>query len=207
MNTVLTAKSREHGRRSQLRTLRENGEIPGVVYGYQTENTPISVNGSDFLKTMREVGRNGVIALDLEGKKVNALLHEYQEDPIKREVIHVDFLAVDLNQEIEAQVRVDLLDEAENNSGGVVQQVLYEITVTATPDEIPEAFELKVKDLEIGDSISISDIRSNYNVTINHEDEEAIVTVQPPRSEEEETEETDQPTEPEVIGEKTDEEE
>ena len=67
------------------------------------ENTPISVNSAEFLKTMREVGRNGVISLDIEGKKLNVLLHEYQEDSLRREVIHADFLAVDMTVEIQSK--------------------------------------------------------------------------------------------------------
>lgn len=199
MSTVLTAKNREHGRRSLLNQIRKRGDIPGVVYGYQTPNTPISVNGSEFNKTMREVGRNGVISLDLDGKKVNAILHEYQEDPIKNEVIHADFLAVDMKQEIEALVRVGLLGEDVNRGGGVVQQILYELSVTATPNKIPEVFEVDITNLKIGDSITIGDIRSNYDITINHDDIEAIVTVQPPRVEEEEPQ-TQENAEPELIG-------
>ncbi|WP_062110635.1 50S ribosomal protein L25/general stress protein Ctc [Bacillus niameyensis] len=199
MSTVLAAKDREHGRRSLLNQIRNRGDIPGIVYGYQTTNTPIYVNGSEFIKTMREVGRNGVISLDLNGKKVNAILHEYQEDPIKNEVIHADFLAVDMKQEIEALVRVGLLGEDVNRGGGVVQQILYELSVTATPNKIPEAFEVDITNLEIGDSITIGDIRSNYDITINHDDIEAIVTVQPPRVEEEEPQ-TQENAEPDVIG-------
>ncbi|MFK4996588.1 hypothetical protein ACI2OX_00290 [Bacillus sp. N9] len=68
MSTLLEAKTRSNDRHSQLSELRAQGHIPGVVYGYKVEDTPISVNGKDFGKVMREVGRNGVISLDLEGK-------------------------------------------------------------------------------------------------------------------------------------------
>ncbi|KRG12846.1 50S ribosomal protein L25/general stress protein Ctc [Lederbergia galactosidilytica] len=202
MESVLTANRREHGRRSQLTEIRERGDIPAVLYGYQVENTPIFVNSIEFVKTMREVGRNGVISLDLGGNKVNVILHEYQQDPLKNEVTHADFLAVDMKQEIEAQVRVELVGEAEGaKQGGVLQQILYELSVTATPKNIPEVFEVDITDQQIGDTLTVGDIKDKYNITINHEDIEAIVTVQPPREEVEESDDSATQTEPEVIGE------
>ncbi len=188
MVTVLKAKERTSDRRSQTRELRERGGIPAILYGYKTENTPISIDNIEFTKTMREVGRNGVISLDVEGKKLNVVLHEYQEDPIKREVIHADFLAVDLSQEIEANVRVELSEDAEGiRNGGVLQQILHEVVVTAKPDEIPEVISVDISELGIGETVSIAEIRGNYSITINHEDDESIATILAPRVEEEET--------------------
>lgn len=190
MVNVLKATERASERRSQLRELREQGGIPAVVYGYRIENTPITINMGDFMKTMREVGRNGVIGLDLGGKKLNVILHEYQEDPIKKEVIHADFLAVDMSQEIEASVRVELSEDAEGvRDGGVLQQIMHEMAVTAKPDEIPEAIQVDISHLGIGETISVGEIRGNYSITINHEDDEPIATILTPRTEDENTEE------------------
>ncbi|MCR2823380.1 50S ribosomal protein L25/general stress protein Ctc [Lederbergia panacisoli] len=186
MSTVLVAKSRTNGKRSQLTDIRMQGSFPAVVYGYRVENTPISVNSADFLKTMREVGRNGVISLDLEGKKVNVILHEYQEDPLKKDIVHADFLAVDLTQEIEANVRVEVSEDSEGvKSGGVLQILLHELSVTAVPDKIPEVLQIDISNLNIGESITVGDVRGNFSCTINHEDDEPIANIQPPRTEEE----------------------
>lgn len=190
MANVLKAKERKSERRSQLRELREQGGIPAVVYGYKTGNTPIAIDMGDFMKTMREVGRNGVIHLDVEGKKMNVILHEYQEDPIKKEVIHADFLAVDLSQEIEANVRVELSEDAEGiKEGGVLQQILHEITVTAKPDEIPEVIRVDISHLNIGETITVGEIRGNYSIAINHEDDEPIASILAPRTEDDTEEE------------------
>ncbi|WP_144462619.1 50S ribosomal protein L25/general stress protein Ctc [Siminovitchia fortis] len=187
MVNVLKATERTSDRRSQLRELREQGGIPAIIYGYKTDNTPISIDSGEFIKTMREVGRNGVINLDVDGKKLNVVLHEYQEDPIKKEVIHADFLAVDMSQEIEANVRVELSGDAEGvRDGGVLQQILHEVVVTAKPDEIPEAISVDISGLGIGETISIGEIRGNYSITINHEDDETIATILAPRVEAEE---------------------
>ncbi|WP_445661531.1 50S ribosomal protein L25/general stress protein Ctc [Bacillus sp. FSL K6-3431] len=189
MSTVLKAQTRTNERHSQLSELRSEGDVPAVVYGYNVENTPVSVESKSFLKVMREVGRNGVISLDLEGKKLNVILHEYQEDPIRKEVIHADFLAVDMSVEIEANVRVELSEDAAGvKSGGVLQHILHELTITAKPDDIPEVIEVDISGLEIGESVTVADVRGNYSVVINHEDEESIAAITPPREEEAETE-------------------
>jgi len=190
MVNVLKATERTSDRRSQLRELREQGGIPAIIYGYKTDNTPISIDNGEFIRTMREVGRNGVISLDVDGKKLNVILHEYQEDPIKKEVIHADFLAVDMSQEIEANVRVELSEDAEGvRDGGVLQQILHEVGVTAKPDEIPEIINVDISGLGIGETISIGEIRGNYPITINHEDDEPIATILAPRVEAEASEE------------------
>lgn len=181
MTNVLKADERTGRKRSDLRELRENGGIPAIVYGYKTENMPISINSIEFMKTMREAGRNGVISLDLEGKKMNVVLHEYQEEPILKNVIHADFLAVDMSQEIDAEVYVGLSGTAAGvKEGGVTQQILHELSVTAKPNEIPEEISVDITNLEIGDVVSVGDIRKDYQVTINHEDDEAIATILAP---------------------------
>ena len=93
---------------------------------------------------------------------------------------------VDLTQAIEASVRVELSGEALGaRSGGIVQQALHELSITAKPDEIPEVILVEIGGLGIGESISVGEIRGNYSCVMNHEDEEAIITIQPPRAEEE----------------------
>ncbi|HEY4554017.1 MAG TPA: 50S ribosomal protein L25/general stress protein Ctc [Bacillaceae bacterium] len=183
MSTVLKAKSRTNGPRSILTEHRKQGYIPAVVYGFKAENTPVFVSAADFIKTIREVGRNGVISLQLDDKQQNVVLNEYQEDPLRNEIIHVDFLAVDLSQEIQANVRVELSEDSVGvKNGGVLQQILHELTVTAKPDQIPDAIQVDVSALEIGDTVSVGEIRSKHSVTINHEDDDIIASILAPRT-------------------------
>lgn len=199
MSTLLEAKKRENDGYENVNQLRVAGGVPGVLYGYKVENTPLSVSSREFYKVIREVGRNGVINLDLDGDKVDVILHDYQEDPIRREVVHLDFLAVDLDQEIEAAVFVEVTGEVAND-GGVLQHVLHELNVLAKPNDFPENIEVSVDKLEIGDSVTVADIRKNVSATINHEDDETIVTVIAPQQEVEESTE-DENAEPVLISE------
>ncbi|AJD89386.1 50S ribosomal protein L25 [Jeotgalibacillus malaysiensis] len=186
MSSVLKATKREGFKNSDLTELRNAGKLPAVVYGYKVENTAISVDEIDLVKTIREVGRNGIIELDIEGNKQKVVLSDYQSDFLKDEIIHADFLAVNMSEELTVDVAVHLVGEAAGaKEGGVVQTVLHELSISAKPNDIPESFEVDVTDLEIGESFSVEDLRSKYDVTINHEDDETIVSVLAPRTEEE----------------------
>lgn len=186
MSTVLQATERTTFRNSELTKIRNEGNIPAVVYGSKVESKAVYLNGADFTKTMQKVGRNGVFSLNLNGKELNVMLTDYQSDPIKREVLHADLLAVDMSQEIEATVRISLIGEAAGvKDGGVLQQPLYEVSISATPANIPQSIDVDVSNLQVAETITIGEIRGSHSFSINHEDDETIVSILPPRQEEE----------------------
>ncbi|MDQ7861229.1 hypothetical protein RCO48_09730 [Peribacillus frigoritolerans] len=84
MSNILAAKERTDSKHSNLRNLRESGEIPAIVYGNKNDSTAISVNNIELQKTIKEIGRNGIISLDLEGKSYKVMLSDYQKDPLKK---------------------------------------------------------------------------------------------------------------------------
>lgn len=186
MADVLEAKKRQDKHHSSSRQLRRNGCIPGVVYGYQTENTPVYVNYAEFEKLLRKNGRNAVLSLNVNGTQRNVMVHEVQTDPLKNKIIHVDFLAVNMSEDVDATVRVILSEECAGvKDGGVLQQALHELSITTKPDQIPDAITVDVSNLQVGENITVADIRGQYGFTINHEDTETICSVLPPRQEEE----------------------
>ncbi|MGG0669096.1 50S ribosomal protein L25/general stress protein Ctc [Lederbergia citrisecunda] len=207
MSTAIQSKPRETKTRSALTALRKDGFIPSVVYGYNTESTPIAVKEGDLLKTLREVGRNGVIKLDVDGNQLNVVLNDFQEDALKGDIRHADFLAIDMSEELEVDVTVHLVGESVGEKeGGVVQQPNREVTIKVKPSDIPESFEIDISELQIGDTLTVADVRGKSKFEIITDDEYALVTISAPRSEEE-LEELDADTgaadaEPEVIGDK-----
>ena len=185
MNAVLKAKERKEFRHSTLTQLRNEGNIPAVVYGAQAQTISIYLSEADLLKTIKDVGRNAVISLDVEGQKQNVILTDYQSDPLKKGIVHVDFLAVDMSQEINATVRVVLNGEAAGvKDGGVLQQSIHEISVTATPNNIPQTLDVNVTNLQVGETVTIADINAD-KYKVNHEQDEVIASILPPRQEEE----------------------
>lgn len=186
MSTTLQATKRTGKKHSNLTALRKEGDIPGVVYGSKMENTSIALSEINFLKVIKDVGRNGVISLEIDGKSHNVVLNEYDVDPIKRKIIHVDFLAVDLSKEITATVRVNLVGEAAGvKDGGVLQQSLHEVSLTAKPNDIPASIDIDVSDLQVADTITIGEIKAYNHIEINHEKDEVIASILAPRQEEE----------------------
>lgn len=185
MNELL-AVERKDFRRSALTKLRQEGQIPGTVYGVNQENLAVYVDSKDFFKVMKEVGRNGVFSLDINGKKIHAILSEYQAEPIKREVIHVDFLAVDLNKEITATVPVVPVGEAQGvKDGGVLTQSIHELEVTSIPTNMPSKIEVDVTDLVVGETITVQEIMDRTNLKINDDGEQIVFSILPPKQEEE----------------------
>lgn len=193
--------------RSDLKKLRNTGKVPAVVYGYGTKNVSVKVDEVEFIKVIREVGRNGVIELGVGSKNIKVMVADYQFDPLKNQITHIDFLAINMSEERTVEVPVQLVGEAVGaKEGGVVEQPLFDLEVTATPDNIPESIEVDITNLEVNDSLSVSDIKVSGDFTIENDPEETVVSVvtptQEPTEEEIEAMEGESATEePEVVGE------
>ncbi|KUP04219.1 50S ribosomal protein L25 [Bacillus coahuilensis m2-6] len=186
MSNQLTATKREGFKRSDLTSLRNQGSIPAVVYGHKMDSTSIMIDEPSFIKTMREVGRNGIINLLVDGNKTQVVLTDYQRDPIKDEVVHADFLAINMSEDMEASVRIDLVGDAAGvKDGGVMQQPLHEISVTAKPQDFPDSIKVDVENLQVGETITVGDIRQQFSYELNLEDDVTVASILAPRQEEE----------------------
>lgn len=200
MATTLEVQKRETKPHSNITSIRNAGRIPGVIYGYKAENVPVSVDSLTFIKAVRDNGRNSVFSVSVDGAKLNVLLHDYQIDPLKGDIEHIDLLAVNMSEEVEAAVSINLVGESKGvKLSGVLQQVLYEITVSATPDKLPEVVEVDITDLDIGDAITVTDIPKNGDYDVITEGEEVIATVSAPRTADEPETTSSAVTEPEAL--------
>ncbi len=151
--------------RSDLKQLRKSGKVPAVVYGYGTKNVSVKVDEVEFIKVIREVGRNGVIELGVGSKTIKVMVADYQFDPLKNQITHIDFLAINMSEERTVEVPVQLVGEAVGaKEGGVVEQPLFNLEVTATPDNIPEAIEVDITELNINDSLTVADVKDNWRL-------------------------------------------
>ena len=208
MAITLKAQKREDLSRSTTKQLRAEGFIPAVVYGKDQEPKTVSVDNIELLKTVRDEGRNAIISLDIENDdKVNVMVQDYQTDVLKGELIHVDFFAVDLSEEIDVDVQVRLDGDAPGvREGGVLQQPLFELQVRAKPTDIPEEIVVDVSALNIGDSLAVADLPKSDKYEILEDDETTIAVVLAPDTAEEETDtDVDFSAEPELVGAKEEE--
>ena len=174
----------EKSKQSELKELRQTGKVPAVVYGFETENTSLSVDENEFIKVIREVGRNGVIDLEIADGVTQVMVNEYQFDALKNQITHIDFIAINMQTEVTVEVQIELTGEAPGQKeGGVLEQPLFEVSVTAKPADIPETIEVDISELNIGDAIHVEDIRSKGNFVIENEDADALVIVSAPTEE------------------------
>lgn len=199
MATELLAKTRDHSKKSMVKKIRREGNIPAVIYGNGVESQAIYVNNSDFIKVIRQAGRNGVITLKVGSDDYPVMVYDLQMDHIKDDIVHADFYKVDMTSKVDADVNVHLIGEAAGQKeGGIVQQLLHELTVRALPADIPEAIELNVEELNIGDSLSVSDLVNDATYEILNDTEDTIVSITPPQAEEE-PEDGEEDQEPELV--------
>lgn len=187
--TTLKASPRvREGSRSTQR-LRKEGLVPGVVYGHGGEAKLFSVVDRDLRGVLNE--GNALFDLEIEGQQaVPVVVKEQQFHPVKGDVIHMDFLEVNLNEKIEAEVSLELegTDQAPGvREGGVLEHVLREVTVEALPTEIPELLVVDVSGMEINDNVTLEAVVAPEGVTIvaDEPSEVTVATLSPPRVEEE----------------------
>lgn len=202
MSVSLQAKKRDNLSRGFTKQLRKEGKIPAVVYGKNQSPVTVSVDQVELLKTVRDEGRNAIISLNIEGgDTVDVMLHDYQADPVKDQIIHADFYAVDLSEEIDVHVPIRLEGEAIGvKEGGVLQQPLYEIEIRVKPREIPDDIVVDVTDLKIGDSISVADLPSSEQYEYLDDPATVIVSIVPPDTADDIAPATDEDIEPELVG-------
>lgn len=185
MSISIQAKERTSFQNSVNRKIREEGNFPAVVYGNKVEPTSIYLNSAEFIKTIREAGRNGVLTLHVGKNKHSVILHEIQTDPLKNEIVHADFQVVDMSVEIESTVTLSLVGEAKGTKeGGVLQQSLYEVTVQGLPQDIPSSIDVDVTELGVNDVLTLQDVKVDGKIEITQNLEEPVASVLPPQQEE-----------------------
>ncbi|MCY7778099.1 50S ribosomal protein L25/general stress protein Ctc [Bacillus haynesii] len=183
---ILKAEERTDSRRSSLRKIRQSGYVPGVIYGRNLENKSVALDSIELLKILRAEGKNTIINLDINGDQHSVMVTELQTDPLKDSIVHADFKVVDMEAEMEATVPINLTGEAEGiKQGGVLQQPLYEMSVTAKPKNIPQTIEVDISSLEVNDVLTVGDIPSKGDYSYNHEPDEVVASILPPQKQEE----------------------
>lgn len=161
------------------RRLRAEGKIPGVVYGLGGDAVPLTVDWRELRAALiTEQGLNAVIHLDIEGATTPTLVKDIQRHKVRRDVLHIDFIRVDLDKTVDVEVQIHLHGEAEAvaREGGVVDQVLTSLHITAKPADIPSELTIDISSLEIGSALRVSDITLPAGVTTSVDPEEAVVT-------------------------------
>ena len=203
----LTAKPRPTtGTRSQRR-LRHDGLVPGVVYGKKLEATSVAVDRRALVKLLHaRGGEHGLVTLKLQAEKPwekPVLIKHLQHHPVDGSVLHIDFHAIALTEQIRVKVPVVLDGQPAGvkQDGGILEHFLREIEVECLPTEIPKQFPYDVNAMKIGEAIHVKDLAAPAGVRVVTDADSVVASVLAPKEEKPE-EVAEAITEPEVIREK-----
>ena len=203
--TLTVSDRTEFGSRT-TRRLRRTGLVPGVVYGGGKDARPFQVPERDARTVLLHGG--ALIDVQFDGSGTTpVVVKEEQRDPVRGSLLHLDLLEVKLDEEIQAEVAIELLgaDEAPGvKEGGVLEHVTHQITIEALPTAIPDSIPADVSGMSIGDTLQLTGVVPPEGVTFAlgegvDPDEVTIATLSPPRVEEEPEPEVEE--EAELVGE------
>ncbi len=209
----LEAQLREGRGKSAARAVRRSGFVPAIVYGHGLDPVAIQMPEQNLRHFLGSGGENVIINMELGKSETDTvMLKEVQIDPVTRRILHADFMRVSLEERVTTHVPIILTGESSGvEEGGIQEFLLRELAVECQVGQIPENIEVDVSSLRVGDQIRVGDIEPDESLTILDDPVTIIVTIVAPsvrEVEEEELEaEEEEEMEPEVIGEKREEEE
>lgn len=208
---TISARTREGTGKGAARTSRRGGRIPGVLYGHGEESVSLSVDANELQKLVHSISiENTIVDLDIgKGEPYKVLIREVQRHPFRDEFIHIDFFHVAMDEKIQVEIPILLIGTPTGvkNKGGVMDHQLRELEVFCLPGNIPEKVEIDVSNLDIGDSIHVSDIQLPDVEVLTDLDRSVVAVLAPTVIEVEEAAAEEAILEPEVIGRGKEEEE
>jgi large subunit ribosomal protein L25 len=188
---TLEVQRREESGKNAIHRLRQKGLIPGVYYNYtKGENIPIQVSYGPFERIFSRAHKSNVIDLTIKDGQSQitrpVLIWDVQNHPVKDLYLHMDFIGVDLKQEMDVDVPVTVSGQAKGEAeGGIVTVYRDALSVTCLPTNIPDQIDIDVSELEINDSITVQDLKLPEGVVVKDAEENyAVVGVAPPAAEE-----------------------
>ena len=199
---TIDVQKREKTGKGANRRARSGGLIPAVVYGGGKDSVSIQIDRKSMLDLMKKAGsENPIYLLKLtdSGNERHAMIRDMQIDPITRQVLHIDFQRVMMDQKIRVQVPIELVGVAYGvkTQGGVLDFVTREVQVECLPGDIPKQVELDIAGLHVGQHAEARDLKMPDGVSLLDEADKVIVSLSHARTEE--TEGAADRPEPEVI--------
>ncbi len=184
----LKAKKREISTKGALNKFRQEGFIPAVAYGKNMIPLPILIDRKDFMGILKHEGTNVIIDLNVEGNLHSTIIKELQKNPIKDDILHIDFQEVELDKPVLTKIPIVTTGEAKGEkTGGLLEHMLYELEIEATPMDIPEKIEVDVTPMDINDVVYVKDLALSDKVKVITPLETVVVQVGHPVKEEEVT--------------------
>ena len=183
MELKLEAEKRDESGKGAARKLRARGRVPAVLYGHGVGPVSVSVGAKDLYRVLHgSAGTNVLVNLTVDGAEHLALPREIQRDHVRGRYVHVDFLAVRRDEKVTVSVPVRVVGESPGvKVGGVVEHHLWELQVECLPGDVPDGIDADVSELQVGDSLRVSDIVAPEGVIVLTPPEESLLSVVVPQ--------------------------
>ena len=185
MSITMKVDKRETQSKGNLNQLRREGKVPGVIYGKKIEQaSSITVDEKELQAILRSQP-NAILEVDVPSAgKQPVMITDIQRDSLSKKLLHIDFHQIDMNVEVKTSVRIEVTGEAEGvKEGGVMQVILHELDIVCLPNSIPESIEYDISKLQIGESVSVGDLKLPKGVETNVDPEMTIVSILAPQKE------------------------
>ena len=158
--TRLDAQIRDTSGKGAARSLRRTGKVPAVLYGRDEEVLSLQIDGYAFQSLLRSHGANALINLDVTGNgEETVIIKDLQHHPVNRNILHADFQRVSLDEKITTLVNIEIVGSAVGvRDGGILTLVRRQLNVNCLPLDMPGSIQVNVNDLNIGQSIQVSDL-------------------------------------------------
>lgn len=179
-SNVLDAQTRTPGNKNAARRVRVGGKVPAVVYGAGKDAVSVSVDPRQVKAILHsKTGHNTIFDLALEGEKTKAMIVDWQYEPIKGALMHIDLKRIAMDRKLTVAVPIILKGEAAGvkNEGGIIEQLLREVELECLPADIPASIEVDVTELVLGKVIRVSDLAHNDKIKYVTEENQPIVHV------------------------------
>lgn len=182
----IVLKSQERQNWENLKSIRASRMIPAVVYWLKQKPINIKIHNSDLLRAYRNAWKNHIIQLNIDTKKIDVLIHDFQKAPVNWDFLHIDFYAIVKGEKVTTQIPLKFIwnSKAKTEENAVIEELIKELEVKCLPQDLINSFEIDLSKLEkIWDNIKVWDLSFPSNIEILNEIDEVIVLATKPKVE------------------------
>lgn len=174
----LKAEARQGKTKGELNELRAKGKIPAIVYGKNADTALIAVSEKELLALLRS-NPHAIVEMDVpEAGTKSVLINEVQRDTLFRNLLHIDFQQINMDEPIKTTVRIEITGEPSGvKQGGMAQIQLHELEVRCLPTKLPSVIQVDISRLELGDTFLVSDIKLDPGIEVRTEGSEVVATI------------------------------
>jgi large subunit ribosomal protein L25 len=179
---IVEAQPRPYSSRgkNEARRLRVSGRVPAVVYGARKNTVAVSVDPKQINRILgSESGHNTIFDLQLDGEKTKAMIVDWQYEPLKGKLLHIDMKRIAMDEKIRVTVPIHLVGEAVGvkQQGGIMDQVIREVEVECLPSDIPTHIDADVSALEFGIVLRVKDLPHGGKLKFITPEDQAVAHV------------------------------